>query len=251
MHAKITTLGWTPQQLLERLGQVRSEEWVCHIHSRTDGTGASLLRTVFATLIVESDAPWKVGITRDRWDSNDPPGTIGSPREAFSLWVQPVGPHPEPTPVLEGSPARRAFLILQDFTRRRMIDESIGSELAFEDSSAPVGAGFERGSPSFDELMRVIAELPPSRWRVTFVQHGGQLEYCQRRLVTTFDEVQLLLSENLVPQVDALDAAAARIPRFQLEMRHADGTRVPHPLSAEEVHQLYLASQARLRPSRP
>ncbi|HAM71897.1 MAG TPA: hypothetical protein DCM86_09670 [Verrucomicrobiales bacterium] len=249
----IPLLGWTHQQLLARLGQASPDEWVCHIYSRTDDEGLSYLEAAFATLFVQSGAAWKVTVTRDRWDSTDPMGTIGALKEAYSLTLQRVAPPGGANRIMDGVTARRAFTILRDFTRRNLIDEAIGTELSFEPVDPvpePPKAGSTEGV-SFDQLLGVIDQVPPSRWRVSMVQQGGVVEFCQRRLIAKLDDLQLVLSENLLPQVDAVAAAAAGIPRFQMELRQPDGSPVAHPLSATEVERLYAVSQQRISNARP
>ena len=252
----IPLLEWSHQELLSRLSQVPPHEWVCHVYSGQQGDGATYLESIFSTLILHADRPWKVTAARRRLDSEVPADPMEEPRESYLLGVQRLVPASDLVPVLDGAPAKRAFQILREMLKQLLINEALGTELSFEDPNAPQpeqaeGQPASSAGTSFQELMYAIDNLPPSRWKVSFVQHGGPIDFCQRRLYVELESMKLSLGENMLARVDAPTAAAAGIHRFHLEVRQHDGTHVAHTLSVAEIEQLYTTSNQRIAKTLP
>ncbi len=248
----IPLLEWSHQELLSRLSQVAPHEWVCHIHSGQQSDGTTYLESTFSTLILHADRPWKVTAARRRLDSSTPADPLVEPSESYLLGVQRLAPLANPAPVLDGAAAMRAFHILKTLLKQALMSEAVSSELCFEDLSAqpvPVAVGT---CPGYQELLYAIDNLPPSRWKINFVQHGGgPIDFCERRLSAELESLKLSIGENMLARVDAPTAAAAGIHRYHLEVRQHDGSRVSHPLTPSEVEQLYAATNQRITRSLP
>ncbi len=243
-----STVEWTLQELLVRLNEVAPEEWVCHVHSRSDDQGESFLESNLSALFRHHGTLWKVSLVRERYDSEQPWGTVDLIREEFWLRLQRLEPRGLEQAVLSGVPARRVFRVVHDRCRPYLVDEAITLELSLDEldgeAVAPLEAAAE--SPTLDHLLAALGTLAPSDWTIRFLQRGGTVDFCQKLMTAETDRLHVTLGENFIPAVDVASEAAASIPHFELELRRSDGTRIAHTLSQIEIEELYSNSKRQI-----
>ncbi|MBL9167254.1 MAG: hypothetical protein JNN07_05900 [Verrucomicrobiales bacterium] len=243
-----STVEWTLQELLVRLNEVAPEEWVCHVHSRSDDQGERFLESNLSALFRHHETLWKVSLVRERYDSEQPWGTVDLIREEYWLRLQRLEPRGLEQAVLSGVPARRVFQVVHDRCRPYLVDEAVTLELCLEEPDAEANASLETAaeSPTLDHLLAALGTLAPSDWSIRFLQRGGTIDFCQKLMTAETDRLQVTLGENFIPAVDVATEAAASIPHFELELRQANGTRIPHRLTQSEIEELYSNSKRQI-----
>lgn len=241
-------MEWTLQELLVRLNEVAPEEWVCHVHSRSDVQEETYLESNLSALFRHRETLWKISLVRERYDSEQPWGTVDLIREEYWLRLQRLEPRGLEQAILSGLPARRVFQVISDRCRPYLVDEAVTLELSLgepdEETASPMEAAAE--SPNLDHLLAALGTLAPSDWTIRFLQRGGTIDFCQKLMTAETDRLQVTLGENFIPAVDVATEAAAAIPHFELELRKADGTRIPHSLTQREIEELYASSKKRI-----
>ena len=241
-------MEWTLQELLARLNEVAPEEWVCHIHSRSDVQEESYLEANLSALFRHKDTLWKVGLVRERYDSEQPLGTVDLIREEYWVRLQRLEPRGLEQAILSGLPARRVFQVIADRCRPFLVDEAVTLELSVEEPDDERSSAMSQAvdSPDLDHLLAALGTLSPSDWTIRFIQRGGNIDFCQKLMTAETDRLQVTLGENFIPAVDVATEAAGAIPHFELELRNADGNRIPHSLTQREIEELYVHSKKRI-----
>lgn len=236
------------QSLLQQLGRLSPEEWVCHIHARANAEGETYLESAFSSLIEYRSGKIKISAGRDRYDSSEPADPTKPPREVYWISVQELHQSQPPRRILTGMEAVRIFVFLKERSRGLLVDEAVSLELNFD---APLTFSEVRLQnhdflPSFDDLLYLIDNVPPAEWKIHYVQHGGIVDFCQRRMTAHVDCWKIALSENLLSAVDMATTEGKRPARYEFEVRTDEGQLVQHALTEPEIQKLYFASRDRL-----
>ena len=245
------TMEWPLQELLKRLNEVQAEEWVCHIHARVDDREESYLESNLSALFMQGKDMWKVSCVRERYDSDQPLGTIDLIREEYWLRLQRLEPKGTEQAILSGLPARRIFGVMRDRCRPFLVDEAVTLELSQEQDDVETPRTLEVGpeGPKLTDLLDALAKLAPSEWTIRYLQRGGTIDFCQKLMVAQTDRLHVCIGENFIPAVDAATEAAQEIPHFELALTNSDGTRIPHSLTQQEIEELSKRSNKQIAKS--